>query len=107
MQTAIAPLPTDPIRLVLDICRRVTLMEPLAARFDAIPMMSPIERVKTAATVVIEAAEEHEYIRELVTSMGCMAAFKTLASQRAAGGVELPQLKPDLPGGAERMRGNR
>lgn len=101
------PLPTqDPMQVVLDICRRVTLMEPLAARFDAIPMMPPLERVKVAATVVIEAAEEHEYIRDLITRNSCMQAFHAIARMRTGGAVELPQLKADLPGGvAEQTRG--
>ena len=104
MQTATPSPSNDPIRVVLDICRRVTLMEPLVARFDAIPMMSPIERVKVAATVVIEAAEAHECIRALITATGCLSVFQKLAHQRAAGGLELPQLKADLPAAADHMR---
>lgn len=92
------------MHIVLDICRRATLMQPLVDRFDAIPMMTPVERVKTAATVIIEAAEEHDYLRELVKSSGCMAALQQIARERATGAVDLPQLKPDLPSPSLKLR---
>lgn len=79
---------------VLDVCRRVMLMQPVAVRFDELPMLSPVERVKLAATVVIQAAQEHQYIKDIVTRSGALAAFQAIARARTGGHIDLPQLKP-------------
>lgn len=83
-------------RNVLDVCRRVTLMQPLAGRFDAMPMLPPLERVTLAAKVVIEAAREQDLLRDLVGRTNVMESFRELAMERAGGNVVLPQLKEVL-----------
>ncbi|MEJ8837582.1 hypothetical protein [Ramlibacter sp. AN1133] len=94
----------DPVALVLNMCRRVTLMEPIVARFDALPMLDPVERVKTSARVVMEAAQTHDYLRDWAVNNNVVAALQQLATERAKGFVELPQLQMDLPASVQQAR---
>ena len=84
--------------IVVGTAKRVLLLQPLAAHFDRLPMMEPLERLKLLGRVVVEAAGDNDHIREIVMKMRYMEAVKHVARERMGGGAGLPQLKADLPG---------
>lgn len=92
-------LERDPLRVMLDVARRVCLLLPSAARFDALAMQDPIERLKIMGKAVVDAANENEHIHQLVVSSGFMNAIREVALQRTGavrkGELNLPQLRDD------------
>lgn len=85
-------------KAILDVGRRVMLMEPVAADLSTLPMTTPTERVKAVALVLVAAANEHDFIRKEVESSGVMKHLHALARDRSGGeGTTLPTLLEDLP----------
>lgn len=96
--------PADPgMNTILDVCRRVMLLDKVAGEFNELPVLEPTERVKKAAVVIIEAANRHDFVRDFVAKSGVMNALRDVARGRAGGDVlQLPTLLPDLPATSRR-----
>jgi hypothetical protein len=95
-------VPDPGTRNILDVCRRVMLMEPVAGDFNQLPMTEPTQRVKAVAMVLVNAANEHDFIRRIVEETGVIKSLHAMARDRAGGEISLPTLLADLPRMPER-----
>jgi hypothetical protein len=86
------------MRDIMDVCRRVMLMDPVAAEFIDLAMIEPTERVKRVAVVVAKAARRHDSIKERAQQVGVIDLLLALAKGREKGeGLAQATLLPDLP----------
>lgn len=90
--------PDTPTAIVVSLAKRVMLLQPMAGRFDKLPMIDPMQRLKILGEVVVEAAGESDHIRDMVVKNRYIENVRLVARERMDAAVEMPQLKPDLLG---------
>lgn len=82
---------------VVDLCRKIMLVEPLAAEFNSLPIESPVNRVMSVAKAMMIGAESNPALKQLVIDSGSMKALRDRVAKFQSGGLTLPEaFLPDL-----------
>jgi hypothetical protein len=105
-QTDIAEQQRQALRPVLNACRCMTLMDPVALQFNEITLLDPYARMVKLATVLTEAIGANEALRDLVRRDNVATVLQAQAILRKKGEFILPAaFGADPPAGdAERSR---
>jgi len=67
---------------LLDTCRAITLMMPLAVEFNDIPVVSPAKRMVLVGRVINQAVDQNERLLDLVRESGAVQVLREALMRR-------------------------
>jgi hypothetical protein len=82
---------------LLDAGRNITLMLPMGAQFNDLPMLDGVKRLALIGRVLSAAVDENETVRQMVKKSGAVQVLRSAITQRQSGTVvPAPPFLPDL-----------
>ena len=96
-------LAANDVASVVDVCRCVMLMEPVASDFNSILMTDPVQRVKDVGKCIQKAAEGNDVLRKMAANRNVFPLLFAAAKSRLSGQFVAPKaFLPDLVRGVKR-----
>lgn len=88
---------------LLNVGRNITLMLPVAAQFNDLPMLDGVKRLALLGKVIAGAVDENDNLLTMVKQTGAVQVLRTAIAQRQSGSVvPAPAFLPDVPAPQER-----